>query len=56
MWNLSATYRVSKNFSLQVAGRNIFNSPDIVYSNIRSHVQLYSIYGSMWNVAIKANF
>jgi outer membrane receptor protein involved in Fe transport len=56
LWNLSATYKVSKTFSVQVAGRNIFNAPDIVYSNIRSRVQLYSIYGSMWNVALKATF
>jgi TonB-dependent receptor len=56
LWNISATYKISKKFSVQVAGRNIFNAPDIVYSNIRSRVQLYSIYGSMWNVALKATF
>jgi len=56
LWNLSATYNFTKNLSVQVAGRNIFNAPDIVYSNIRSRVQLYSIYGSMWNVALKAKF
>ncbi len=56
LWNVSATYNVSKNFALQIAGRNIFNAPDIVYSNIRSRVQLYSIYGSMWNAGFKLTF
>lgn len=56
LWNVSATWKLSKTVSLQLAGRNIFNAPDIVYSNIRSRVQLYSIYGSMWNAAIKARF
>ena len=56
LWNLSVTYKISKNFALQVAGRNIFNSPDIVYSNVRDRVQLYSVYGSMWNAALKATF
>jgi TonB-dependent receptor len=56
LWNVSATYKISKKYAVQIAGRNIFNAPDIVYSNIRSRVQLYSIYGSMWNVAFKATF
>jgi len=56
LWNISATYSIDARFALQVAGRNIFNAPDIVYSDIPSRVQLYSIYGSMWNVALKATF
>ncbi|WP_395396978.1 TonB-dependent receptor [Novosphingobium sp. BL-8A] len=56
LWNISATYKVTDQISLQVAGRNITNAPDIVYSNIRSRVQLYSVYGSMWNAAIKVKF
>jgi outer membrane receptor protein involved in Fe transport len=56
LWNISASYKVTKNFELMLAGRNIFNAPDIVYSNVRSRVQLYSIYGSMWNVGIKGTF
>ncbi len=56
LWNISASYKVTPKLTLQLAGRNIFNAPDIVYSNIPSRVQLYSIYGSMWNVAIKASF
>ena len=56
LWNISASYKLNKNFELMLAGRNIFNAPDIVYSNVRSRVQLYSIYGSMWNVGIKGTF
>ena len=56
LWNLSATYNFTKNLSVQIAGRNIFNAPDVVYSNVRSRVQLYSIYGSMWDIALKAKF
>lgn len=56
MWNISASYKISDNFELMLAGRNIFNAPDIIYSNERSRVQQYSIYGSMWNFGIKGTF
>ncbi|WEK42159.1 MAG: TonB-dependent receptor [Candidatus Sphingomonas colombiensis] len=56
LWNVSVNYKVTKNFELMVAGRNIFNAPDVIYSNIPSRVQQYSIYGSMWNVGIKGTF
>ena len=56
LWNISASYKLSKNVELQLAGRNIFNEPDIIYSNIPSRVQQYTIYGSMWNFGIKAKF
>jgi TonB-dependent receptor len=56
LWNLSASYKVSKNFELMLAGRNIFNAPDVIYSNIPSRLQQYSIYGSMWNVGVKGTF
>jgi iron complex outermembrane receptor protein len=56
MWNLSLAYKLNKNVELLIAGRNIFNSPDIIYSNVRSRVRQYSIYGSMWNAGVKATF
>lgn len=56
LWNLSASYRISRNFDLMLAGRNIFNAPDVIYSNIPGRVQQYSIYGSMWNFGIKGKF
>jgi TonB-dependent receptor len=56
LWNISASYKHSRNVELQLAGRNIFNEPDIIYSNIPSRVQQYTIYGSMWNFGIKVTF
>ena len=56
LWNISASYKMARNITVQIAGRNIFNAPDIVYSNVPGRVQLYSIYGSMWNVALKTSF
>jgi len=56
LWNVSASYKINSNFEVMLAGRNIFNEPDIIYSNVRSRVQQYSIYGSMWNVGIKGVF
>ncbi len=56
LWNVSASYKINKQFELMLAGRNIFNAPDVIYSNVRDRVQQYSIYGSMWNVGIKGSF
>lgn len=56
LWNISASYKLTDNFEVQLAGRNIFNEPDIVYSNVESRVQMYTIYGSMWNLGVKATF
>jgi len=56
LWNVSASYKINKQFEVMLAGRNIFNAPDVIYSNVRSRVQQYSIYGSMWNVGIKGTF
>lgn len=56
LWNLSIGYKIDKNFELMLAGRNIFNSPDIIYSNVESRVQQRTQYGSMWNIGVKASF
>ncbi|MGR4866095.1 TonB-dependent receptor domain-containing protein [Caulobacter sp. LARHSG274] len=56
LWNVSASYKISKQFEVMLAGRNIFNAPDVIYSNVRSRVQQYSIYGSMWNIGVKGTF
>jgi iron complex outermembrane recepter protein len=53
---VSFSYKLSPNFELNVAGRNIFNAPDVIYSNVESRVRQYSIYGSMWNIGIKGSF
>lgn len=56
LWNVSASYKINSSFEVMLAGRNIFNAPDVIYSNVRDRVQQYSIYGSMWNVGIKGTF
>ena len=56
LWNVSASYKVSDNFEVMLAGRNIFNAPDVIYSNVPGRVQQYTIYGSMWNFGIKGTF
>jgi len=56
LWNISASYKYSKSFEVQLAGRNIFNEPDVIYSNVESRVQQYTIYGSMWNLGFKMTF
>jgi TonB-dependent receptor len=56
LWNISASYKYSNNVEVQLAGRNIFNEPDIIYSNVESRVQQYTIYGSMWNLGVKVTF
>ncbi len=56
LWGVSAGYKLTEHFELMLSGRNIFNAPDIVYSNIPSHWQLYSIYGSLWTAGIKGTF
>ena len=56
MWNVSLNYNLSDHFDLQIAGRNVFDEPDITYSNVRSRVRLYDVYGSMWSFGIKGTF
>jgi TonB-dependent receptor len=56
LWNFSASYELTENFEVMVAGRNIFNAPDVIYSNVPGRVQQYTIYGSMWNVGVRGTF
>jgi iron complex outermembrane receptor protein len=56
LWNISASYKLRPGVDLVVAGRNIFNAPDVIYSNVKSRIQQYSIYGSLWNASIRAVF
>lgn len=56
LWGFSTGFTLSKHLELMLSGRNVFNAPDIVYSNVRSHLQQYSIYGSLWTAGIKGSF
>ena len=56
MWNLSVGYRFNEHFEVMLAGRNIFNEPDIIYSNTSDRMQKYDRYGSMWNFSLRGTF
>ncbi|HWW26716.1 MAG TPA: hypothetical protein VNZ85_12540, partial [Caulobacter sp.] len=56
LWNISATYKLTDNIDVMLAGRNIFNEPEVIYSNVASRVQMYTVYGSMWNFGIRGRF
>ncbi|HRE82899.1 MAG TPA: TonB-dependent receptor, partial [Opitutaceae bacterium] len=56
MWNVSAGFRLTRNFELMVSGRNIFNEPSVQYSNVPGRLYLYDVYGSMWNFGVKGTF
>ncbi len=56
LWNISASYKLTDNIDVMLAGRNIFNEPEVIYSNIPSRVQMYTVYGSMWNFGIRGRF
>lgn len=56
LWSVSAGFKLTRNLELMLSGRNIFNKPDIIYSNVESHWQQYSIYGSLWTAGIKGTF
>jgi hypothetical protein len=34
LWNISASYKINRQFEVMLAGRNIFNAPDVIYSNV----------------------
>ena len=56
LWNISASYKLTDNIDVMLAGRNIFNEPEVIYSNVASRVQMYTVYGSMWNFGIRGRF
>jgi outer membrane receptor protein involved in Fe transport len=56
MWNVSAGYKISRNYELMFSGRNIFNEPSVQYSNVPGRIYLYDVYGSMWNFGIRGSF
>ncbi|HEU5081102.1 MAG TPA: TonB-dependent receptor [Opitutaceae bacterium] len=54
--DLSAGYKLTQNLELMLSVRNIFNAPSVQYSNVPGRVQLYDVYGSLWNLGIKGSF
>lgn len=54
--DLSARYKLTKNLELMLSIRNLFNAPAIQYSDRPDRVQLYDVYGTLWNCGIKGTF
>jgi iron complex outermembrane recepter protein len=54
--DLSGGYRLTNHFELMLSVRNIFNAPTIQYSNEPGRVQMYDVYGSLWNLGVKGTF
>jgi iron complex outermembrane receptor protein len=56
MWNVSAGFKLTKNWELMMSGRNIFNEPSVQYSNVPGRIYLYDVYGSLWSAGIRGSF
>ena len=56
MWNISAGYKITRNFELMLSGRNIFNEPSIQYTNVPGRIYLYDVYGSLWSAGVRGTF
>src|SRR5690606_29401470 len=56
MWNISAGFRLTRNWELMMSGRNIFNEPSVQYTNVPGRIYLYDVYGSLWSAGIRGTF
>ncbi len=54
--DLSGGYRLTKRVEIMLSVRNIFNAPAEQYSEVPGRLQLYDVYGSLWNLGIKGTF
>jgi iron complex outermembrane recepter protein len=54
--DLSGGYRISQRLELMISVRNILNAPAEQYSNEPGRLQLFDVYGSLWNLGIKGTF
>jgi iron complex outermembrane receptor protein len=54
--DLSGGYKLTKRLELMLSVRNIFNAPAEQYSNVPGRLQLFDVYGSLWNFGIKGTF
>lgn len=54
--DLSGGYRLTKRLELMLSVRNILNAPAVQYSNEPGRLQLFDVYGSLWNFGIKGTF
>ena len=54
--DLNAGYKLGSRLELMLSIRNLFNAPTRQYSNEPGRLQLYDVYGSLWNLGIKGSF
>ncbi len=54
--DLSGGYKLTRNLELMLSVRNIFNAPAEQYSNVPGRLQLFDVYGSLWNFGVKGTF
>ncbi len=54
--DLSGGYKLTRNLELMLSVRNIFNAPAEQYSNVPGRLQLFDVYGSLWNLGVKGTF
>jgi TonB-dependent receptor len=54
--DLSGGYRLTKRVEIMLSVRNVFNAPAEQYSNEPGRLQLFDVYGSLWNLGIKGTF
>jgi len=54
--DLSGGYKLTRNLELMLSVRNIFNAPAEQYSNVPGRLQLFDVYGALWNFGVKGTF
>jgi TonB-dependent receptor len=54
--DLSGGYKLSRRVELMLSVRNILNAPYEQYSNEPGRLQMFDVYGSLWNFGIKGTF
>ena len=54
--DLSGGYKINKRLELMLSVRNVFNESARQYSNEPGRLQLFDVYGSLWNFGVKGTF
>lgn len=54
--DLSGGYKLSQRLELMLSVRNVFNAPYQQYSNEPGRLQMFDVYGSLWNIGVKGTF
>ena len=54
--DISGGYKLTPRLELMLSVRNLLNAPAVQYSNEPGRLQLFDVYGSLWNFGIKGTF